>query len=172
MRVYNACVRSSLLCPNNSVLRKLDQFDARALRAIALAPSHITRESTSALRARLGIASLLTTPLLTPFSDVSRKLTQIVSGFKTFSRNLKHMPWFHAALISLFQLMLTLTLMSLALPVLSVVNTLGVIGTYSRIEHDNMDTEGNRCHHRRPVCSQLRWRYADVCTLSQTVHSS
>ena len=54
VRVYNACVRSSLLYAqhavglNNSVLRKLDLFDARALRATARAPSHITHESASA----------------------------------------------------------------------------------------------------------------------------
>ena len=42
---------------NSSVLLKLDQFDARALRAIARAPAHLTRETTSALRSRLCIDS-------------------------------------------------------------------------------------------------------------------
>ena len=63
VRIYHACVRSCLLYAqhavgvNGSVLRKLEQFDARALRAIARAPAHLTHETTSALRARLYIES-------------------------------------------------------------------------------------------------------------------
>ena len=63
VRLCVACVRSCLLNGqhavgvNGAVLRKLDQFDARALRALSRAPAHITREPTSSLRKRLEVES-------------------------------------------------------------------------------------------------------------------
>ena len=63
VRLYVACLRSSLLYgqhavgTNMAVLRRQDQFDARVLRAIAKTPSHLTRESTQALRSRLRVES-------------------------------------------------------------------------------------------------------------------
>ena len=63
VRLYVACVRSSLLYgqhevgTNMAVLRRQDQFDARVLRAIAKTPSHLTHESTQALRSRLRVES-------------------------------------------------------------------------------------------------------------------
>ena len=98
VRIYHACVRSCLLYAqhavgvNGSVLRKLEQFDARALRAIARAPAHLTHETTSALRARLHIespTSALTNILrrrvqasqITPawFSEILRQLEEHVA---------------------------------------------------------------------------------------------
>ena len=61
VRVYVACVRSSLLYGQHAtvvtpaVLRKLEQFDARSLRAIGKSPSHVTHESGVALRSRLRV---------------------------------------------------------------------------------------------------------------------
>ena len=63
VRLYVACVRSCLLYGqhavgvNGAVLRKLDQFDARALRALSRSPAHLTREHTSSLRKRLEVES-------------------------------------------------------------------------------------------------------------------
>ena len=63
VRLYVACVRSSLLYgqhavgTNMAVLRRQDQFDARVLRAIAKTPSHLTHESTQELRSRLSVES-------------------------------------------------------------------------------------------------------------------
>jgi len=60
-RVYVACVRSSLLYgqhatgATSAVLHKLEQFDSRALRAIARSPAHITKEKTVDVRARLRV---------------------------------------------------------------------------------------------------------------------
>ena len=51
VRLYVACVRSSLLYgqhavgTNMAVLRRQDQFDARVSRAIAKTPSHLTRRT-------------------------------------------------------------------------------------------------------------------------------
>ena len=64
-RLYVACIRSSLLYGLHvvgitpGIARKLDQFEARSLRAIAFSPSYITRESTASLRLRLGVMSPL-----------------------------------------------------------------------------------------------------------------
>ena len=57
--LYAACVRSSMFYGQHAVgyttgvLRLLDDKDARYLRALAKSPSHVTRESTDALRRRL-----------------------------------------------------------------------------------------------------------------------
>ena len=67
VRLYVACVRSSLLYGQHAVgvtaevMRKLEQFDSRALRAIARAPAHLTKESTVHLRERLKVDSPTTT---------------------------------------------------------------------------------------------------------------
>ena len=59
-RLYIACIRSCLLYGQHAigltmpVLRKLDQFDSRVLRAIAKSPAHLLKESTVRLRQRLG----------------------------------------------------------------------------------------------------------------------
>ena len=77
-RLYVACVRSSLLYGMHvvgitpSIVRKLDQFEARSLRALAFSPSFITRESTSSLRQRLGVAS----PLSSLQGVLTRRLTK------------------------------------------------------------------------------------------------
>ena len=58
-RLYIACIRSCLLYGQHAigltmpVLRKLDQFDSRVLRAIAKSPAHLLKESTVKLRHRL-----------------------------------------------------------------------------------------------------------------------
>ena len=65
VRLYEACIRSSLMYGLHAVgltqpvLHKLDQADSRFLRAVAKSPSHLTHESTSALRKRLRIKSPL-----------------------------------------------------------------------------------------------------------------
>ena len=65
VRLYSACIRSSLTYSlhavgyTHAVLHKLDQADARFLRAVAKSPSHLTHESTVALHKRLHIASPL-----------------------------------------------------------------------------------------------------------------
>ena len=64
VRLYEACVRSSLTYGLHAigytaeVCQRLEQADARFLRAVARSPSHLTRESNVALRKRLCIASL------------------------------------------------------------------------------------------------------------------
>ena len=55
--LYLSCVRSSLIFGLHATLRKLDATDSRHLRAIAKSPSHITKESTTALRLRLRVQS-------------------------------------------------------------------------------------------------------------------
>ena len=66
LRMYVACVRSSLLYGAHAtgispaVARKHEQFDSRAIRAIAKSPAHLTKESTTQLRARLKLDSPLT----------------------------------------------------------------------------------------------------------------
>ena len=64
--LYVACIRSTLHFGLHAVgvapatCRRLEAYDARALRAIARSPVHITRESNDSLRRRLGVASPLT----------------------------------------------------------------------------------------------------------------
>ena len=61
--LYRASIRSSMLYGLHAVgltqpvLRRIDAADSRSLRALARSPSHITHESTAALRARLHINS-------------------------------------------------------------------------------------------------------------------
>ena len=63
VRLYAACVRSSLTYGLHAigytaeVCQRLEQADARFLRAVARSPSHLTHESSVALRKRLCIAS-------------------------------------------------------------------------------------------------------------------
>ena len=65
VRLYVACIRSTLHFGLHAVgvtpatLRRLEAYDARALRAIARSPVHLTRESNDSLRRRLGVASPL-----------------------------------------------------------------------------------------------------------------
>ena len=62
-RLYVACVRSSLLYGltavgvTGHVVRKLDQFDSRALRSLAPSPAFLSHESSEALRKRLNVSS-------------------------------------------------------------------------------------------------------------------
>ena len=62
-RLYVACVRSSLLYGltavgvTGHVVRKLDQFDSRALRSLARSPAFLSHESSEALRKRLNVSS-------------------------------------------------------------------------------------------------------------------
>ena len=66
VRMYDACVRSSLTYGLHAVgytaevVQRLEQADARFLRAAARSPSHLTHESTTSLRKRLCISSPLT----------------------------------------------------------------------------------------------------------------
>ena len=79
-RLYVARVRSCLLYGqhavgvNGAVLRKLDQFDARALRALSRAPAHLTRESTGKLRRRLEVES--------PLNVLNQTLTKRISKLR------------------------------------------------------------------------------------------
>ena len=63
VRLYQACIRSTIVYGlhavgmTDSVLQKLDSWDARALRALAKSPSHLTHESNVNLRSRLDILS-------------------------------------------------------------------------------------------------------------------
>ena len=63
LSLYLSCVRSSLIFGlhatglNEAVLRRLESTDSRHLRALARSPSHITHESTAALRKRLQASS-------------------------------------------------------------------------------------------------------------------
>ena len=63
LRLYLACIRSTMLFGQHAVgltptvLYKLEQADARALRAISRSPSFLTKESTVALRKRLAVNS-------------------------------------------------------------------------------------------------------------------
>ena len=63
LSLYLSCVRSSLIFGlhatglNEAVLRRLEATDSRHLRALARSPSHITHESTTALRKRLQTSS-------------------------------------------------------------------------------------------------------------------
>ena len=65
VRLYEACVRSALVYGLHAtglpieVLRRLDSFDAKALRGIVKSPAHLTHESTYCLRQRLGSKSPL-----------------------------------------------------------------------------------------------------------------
>ncbi|CAE7308131.1 pol [Symbiodinium sp. CCMP2592] len=92
VRLYVACVRSTLMyglhavgLPAN-VLRKLEAYDARALRAISNSPVHLTRESNERLRQRLKVPS--------PHQALAQLLGRRAerSG-EVFSRN-----WFHCKL--------------------------------------------------------------------------
>ena len=62
-RLYVACVRSSLLYGMTAVgvtghvVRKLDQFDSRALHSLARSPAFLSHESSEALRKRLNVSS-------------------------------------------------------------------------------------------------------------------
>ena len=61
VRLYVACVRSTLMYGlhavgySSEVLRRLDSYDARALRGIANAPVHLTRENNVSLRKRFQV---------------------------------------------------------------------------------------------------------------------
>ena len=91
-RLYVSCVRSSMLYGQHAVgttpavLRKHDQFDARVLRAIARAPSHLTHESTASLRQRLQVDS--------PHQVLKRTLERRVQK----SQDPRSATWFKARL--------------------------------------------------------------------------
>ncbi|CAE7797071.1 unnamed protein product [Symbiodinium sp. CCMP2592] len=63
VRLYAACIRSTLFYGLHAVglpedvLRRVDAFDSRSLRAISNSPAHLTHETTIHLRKRLGIQS-------------------------------------------------------------------------------------------------------------------
>ena len=97
VRLYIACVRSSMLYgqhavgTNLAVLRKQNQFDARVLRAIAKTPSHLTHESTQALRTRLRVES----PMQVLIQTLTRRTRR--------AQDPSSVAWFAAHLLELQQ---------------------------------------------------------------------
>ena len=98
VRLYVACVRSTLMFGLHAigitadVLRRLESYDARALRAIANSPVHLTRESNSMLRSRLQVPS------------PREALSQMLRRRSQRSRQSHSISWFTAGLIELEQL--------------------------------------------------------------------
>ena len=81
-RLYIACIRSCLLYGQHAigltmpVLRKLDQFDSRVLRAIAKSPAHLLKESTVQLRHRLNTDA----PQTVLFTMLERRCVKVQSA--------------------------------------------------------------------------------------------